>query len=139
MPVLASFGLFHSLFQNFHPRLLVYSSRHFSDYGIKMMTAIEELESQIRDFVNAPRRQAMLLADAAAWAMLCSSLDVIGDAELAIVPICQEKPNSRTSTPYDSDGTTSSSMESCKSFSLNRMRFSTWPKHSALTTRLIAH
>ncbi len=49
------------------------------------MTAIEELESQIRDFVNAPRRQAMLLADAAAWAMLCSSLDVIGDAELAIV------------------------------------------------------
>jgi hypothetical protein len=48
------------------------------------MTAIQHVEAQIRDLINAPRRQAVLLANIAAWTMLCSSLDVIGDTELAI-------------------------------------------------------
>jgi hypothetical protein len=48
------------------------------------MTPIHEVESQVRDFINAPRRQTILLGNPAAWGMLCSSLDVIGDTELAI-------------------------------------------------------
>lgn len=48
------------------------------------MTPIHELESQIRDFINSPRRQAALYEDKATWGMLCSSLDVIGDTELAM-------------------------------------------------------
>jgi hypothetical protein len=48
------------------------------------MTTIQDLESQIRDFITAPRRQAHLLKNNAFWAMLCSSLDIIGDTELAI-------------------------------------------------------
>jgi hypothetical protein len=48
------------------------------------MTPIHELESQIRDFINTPRRQAALIEEKAVWGMLCSSLDVIGDTELAM-------------------------------------------------------
>ena len=48
------------------------------------MTPIHDLESQIRDFINAPRRQAALIEDKAVWGMLCSSLDVLGDTELAM-------------------------------------------------------
>jgi hypothetical protein len=48
------------------------------------MTPIHEIESQIRDFINAPRRQATLFQDKAVWGMLCSSLDVLGDTELAM-------------------------------------------------------
>jgi hypothetical protein len=48
------------------------------------MTPVLELESQIRDFVNAPRRQATIFKDKVAWGMLCSSLDVIGDIEVAV-------------------------------------------------------
>lgn len=49
------------------------------------MTPIHELDTQIRDFINAPRRQAALIKERAVWGMLCSSLDVIGDAEVAMV------------------------------------------------------
>ena len=48
------------------------------------MTKIHDLESQIRDFVNAPRTQTRLLKNNATWGMLCSSLDAIGDTELAV-------------------------------------------------------
>ena len=44
---------------------------------------ISELERQIRDFINQARRQHALLKDSGAWNQLCSSLDVIGDTELA--------------------------------------------------------
>ncbi len=47
------------------------------------MTTISELESEIRDIINNPRRQYVLLQNTAAWNMLCSCLDVIGDTELA--------------------------------------------------------
>jgi len=47
------------------------------------MTTISELESEIRDIINNPRRQYVLLQNSAAWNMLCSYLDVIGDTELA--------------------------------------------------------
>jgi len=48
------------------------------------MASISELEQDIRKFINSPRKQFHLLKDAEAWNRLCSSLDVIGDTELAI-------------------------------------------------------
>ena len=48
------------------------------------MKSIAELESEIRDFINRPRKQTKLLSDLASWNMLCSALDVIGDTELAL-------------------------------------------------------
>lgn len=55
---------------------------------------IAELESKIRDFINSARRQSVLLRDPAAWNRLCSSLDVIGDTELAFAAypnLCNDK------------------------------------------------
>jgi hypothetical protein len=48
------------------------------------MSSVAELEQQIRDFINNPRKQRALLQDTAAWNLLCSCLDTIGDTELAI-------------------------------------------------------
>jgi len=48
------------------------------------MPNIVELEQKIRDFINNPRIQHALLQDSAAWNLLCSCLDTIGDTELAI-------------------------------------------------------
>lgn len=49
------------------------------------MKTIAELEQEIRDFINNPRKQYALLQRTAAWNMLCSCLDIIGDTELAVV------------------------------------------------------
>ncbi len=48
------------------------------------MQNITQLISDIRDLVNKPRKQYLLLKDSAAWYMLCSSLDVIEDADLCL-------------------------------------------------------
>lgn len=48
------------------------------------MQSIDELEQQIRDFINSPRKRYTILQDNAAWNMLCSCLDTIEDTELAI-------------------------------------------------------
>ena len=48
------------------------------------MPNVAELEQQIRDFINSPRKQLALFQDTAAWNLLCSCLDTIGDTELAI-------------------------------------------------------
>lgn len=48
------------------------------------MQSIDELEQQIRDFVNNPRKRHALMQDTAAWDLLCSCLDTVGDTELAI-------------------------------------------------------
>jgi hypothetical protein len=45
---------------------------------------IAELESKIRDRINKGRRQSELLNRSADWNRLCSSLDIIGDTELAL-------------------------------------------------------
>mgnify|MGYP000972488961 CR=1 FL=1 len=45
---------------------------------------ISEVENQIRDLVNGARRKHGLLNERASWHQLCSSLDVIGDTELAL-------------------------------------------------------
>jgi hypothetical protein len=46
--------------------------------------AIRDLETKIRDFISHPRRQDPLLQDKPLWNVLCSSLDILGDTELAI-------------------------------------------------------
>jgi hypothetical protein len=46
---------------------------------------IDQLETQIRDFINSGRRQSILLQDSSNWNKLCSALDVIGDTTLAIL------------------------------------------------------
>lgn len=48
------------------------------------MKTIEQLETEIRDFINNPRKQSLLLKDSTVWNKLCSALDVTGDTELAI-------------------------------------------------------
>ena len=48
------------------------------------MQNILQFISDIRDLVNKPRKQYLLLKDSAAWYMLCSSLDVIEDADLCL-------------------------------------------------------
>jgi hypothetical protein len=44
---------------------------------------IYEYSSRVRDLINAPRKQAALVKERNRWLQLCSSLDVIGDTELA--------------------------------------------------------
>lgn len=46
--------------------------------------SIPEKERRIRELINEPRRQAQLTKDSTRWNSLCSALDVIGDAELAL-------------------------------------------------------
>jgi len=48
------------------------------------MNKIHELESRIRDFINSNRIQSSLLKNSSIWNKLCSSLDLIGDTQIAI-------------------------------------------------------
>jgi len=54
---------------------------------------VNDLEQQIRSFINNPRKQYALLQDTAAWNMLCSCLDLIEDTKLAVTAYDQaEQP-----------------------------------------------
>jgi hypothetical protein len=46
------------------------------------MPAISDLEHELREIINSPRKQYSLLQDTAIWNTICSCLDVIGDIEL---------------------------------------------------------
>ncbi|RMG19551.1 MAG: hypothetical protein D6732_29710 [Methanobacteriota archaeon] len=48
------------------------------------METVTVLEQEIRDLINQPRKKRFLLMDSVQWNQLCSSMDVIGDTELAI-------------------------------------------------------
>ncbi len=48
------------------------------------MLNITQLVSNIRYLINKPRKQHLLLKDSAGWYMLCSSLDVIEDADYCL-------------------------------------------------------
>ena len=54
------------------------------------MATLSELESEIRDIINNPRKQHALLQNTAAWNMLCSCLDVAGDTELSFDAFLQQ-------------------------------------------------
>lgn len=47
------------------------------------MSSITKLEQEIRQLINAPRKHRSIFKDPAEFHKLCSSLDVIGDTELA--------------------------------------------------------
>ena len=47
------------------------------------MASISELEEQIRNLINAPRKHSAIFKDSTQYLKLCSCLDVIGDIELA--------------------------------------------------------
>ncbi len=46
--------------------------------------SIQSIEDRIREFINSGRRQYILLQSPRTWNRLCSSLDLIGDTQLAI-------------------------------------------------------
>lgn len=48
------------------------------------MSAVNELRSRIRHFIQHPRRLNPLLQDAPNWNMLCSAFDTVADTEMAI-------------------------------------------------------
>ena len=47
------------------------------------MATITELEGQIRNLINAPRKHSAILKDSTQYPKQCSCLDVVGDIELA--------------------------------------------------------
>ena len=48
------------------------------------MDTVQAAESRIRDLVNSPRRSDLLQQDGDRWFRLCSSMDAIGDTQLAV-------------------------------------------------------
>jgi len=48
------------------------------------MPSIEQQISQIRDLINKPRKQYLLLKNNRLWNQLCSSLDVVQDTDIAM-------------------------------------------------------
>ena len=48
------------------------------------MVTTSELEQEIRNIINDPRTHVQLSRDPSAFSKLCSSLDVLGDTELAL-------------------------------------------------------
>ncbi len=48
------------------------------------MAGIARIMQQIRDFINIPRRQNVLLKDPVKWNILCSCMDTIEDTDLAL-------------------------------------------------------
>jgi hypothetical protein len=48
------------------------------------MPSIEQQISQIRDFINEPRKQHLLLKNNPLWNQLCSALDVVQDTDIAM-------------------------------------------------------
>lgn len=47
------------------------------------MSRIGELEQQIRDLINEPRRRAAIRQNDENWQRPCRSLDALGDTEMA--------------------------------------------------------
>lgn len=64
------------------------------------MKNISKLESKLRDLINSPRKQYSLIQDLNLWNQLCSSLDVIGDTELAIDSYFQKESPKDTGSKY---------------------------------------
>jgi hypothetical protein len=48
------------------------------------MPTISELEQQVRDRINEPRKHHSLFQDKIVWNKLCSCLDALGDTEMAL-------------------------------------------------------
>ena len=64
------------------------------------MSKVAELESQIRDIFNIPRRHRNTRNDRANFNQACSALDAIGDTELALQEFKSNKPKSTIGISY---------------------------------------
>ena len=65
-----------------------------------MSTTVAGLEDQIRNRINARRKQHELLGRSADWNRLCSALDVIGDTELGLDAYLSHPEVSDTGAQY---------------------------------------
>ena len=66
----------------FH-RLPYHNGKDQARFSVNTMASITELEEQIRNLINAPRKHSAIFKDSTQYLKLCSCLDVIGDIELA--------------------------------------------------------
>jgi hypothetical protein len=64
------------------------------------MCKVAELETQIRDIFNIPRRHKNTRADRAAFNQACSALDAIGDTELALQEFVENHSSFDTGLSY---------------------------------------
>lgn len=64
------------------------------------MSRVEELESQIRDVFNIPRRHKKIRSDRANFNQACAALDTIGDTELALQEFKSNKPEFSIGVSY---------------------------------------
>jgi hypothetical protein len=61
------------------------------------MDPVQSAEQRIRDLVNSPRRAHLLRQDSNRWFKLCSSMDAIGDTQLAVRAFLDEPMETRRS------------------------------------------
>lgn len=61
---------------------------------------LHQLTASIRDYINNPRLQHALMKDRGLWFQLCSSLDVIGDSDLAIQAFKRRKKRVSAGAQY---------------------------------------
>ncbi|MFQ5914891.1 MAG: hypothetical protein ACE5JS_17120 [Nitrospinota bacterium] len=64
------------------------------------MMTIYDYTARIRDLINAPRKQFLLIEDRDVWLKLCSSLDAIGDTDLALDSYLAERFPSKEGALY---------------------------------------
>jgi hypothetical protein len=84
------------------------SCKKREEFFIRIMTveayltydSIGKQEGRIRDLINEPRTQYPLIKKKGLWQQLCSSLDVIGDTELAIAAYTSQKMGSDKGSVY---------------------------------------
>jgi len=50
-----------------------------------IIETLNDLVSEIRNLINQPRKKYLLMGDLSNWDQLCSSMDVLGDTDLAII------------------------------------------------------
>jgi len=66
-----------------------------------MRTPLDERITEIRDLINRPRKQNILLQDNALWLMLCSCMDTIQDTEEALESsLTKDNDSSDTGSKY---------------------------------------
>ncbi len=66
----------------------------------KTLQDIHKQEGRIRDLINTPRKQYLLMKQMNLWSQLCSCLDVIGDTELAIAAYIHKEFSQNTGANY---------------------------------------
>jgi hypothetical protein len=75
-------------------------NKYMDHLDIKTLQEIHKQEEKIRDLINTPRKQYILMKRADLWSQLCSCLDVIGDTELAIAAYINKEFSQSTGARY---------------------------------------